>query len=144
MQKNGKHSRYSTTAARTTGTNSWFTGKAMSEQTTPGNLSRTSTTPWNSYRNTGTLTTQQNRRSRSPPTTLKLPGNLCKFPLHTAPQTIAQTTSENPMTMRNMILAAVSRTISPQMTTASYGTPTRALMTAKTLELLLIFQNKGM
>jgi len=36
--------------------------------------------------------------------------------------------------MRNMILAALSRPISPQMTTASYGTPTRALMTAKTLE----------
>ena len=38
------------------------------------------------------------------------------------------------MTMRNMILAALSRTISPQMMTASYGTPTRALKTVKTLE----------
>ena len=118
--------------------------KAMSEWTTPGNLSRTSTTPWNSYRNTVMLTTQQNQRPRSPPTTLKLPGNPCKSPLHPALQTIAQTTSGNPVTMRNMILAALSRTISLPMTTASYGTPTRALRTAKTLESLLIFQNQGM
>jgi len=134
MQKNGKQSRYSTTAARTTGMNSWFTGKAMSEQTTPENLLRTSTTHWNSYRNTGTLTTQQNRRPRSPLTTLKLPGNLLMLRLRPAQQTIAQTTSGNPMTMRNIILAALSRAISPQMTTASNGTPTRALRTAKTLE----------
>jgi len=134
MQKNEKQSRYSTTTARTTGTNSWFTGKAMSEQMTPGNLSKTSTTPWNSHRNTGTQTTQQNRCPRSPPTTLKLPGNPWKSPPHHVPQTIAQTTSGNPITMRNMILAALSWTISPQMTTASYGTPTSALRTAKTLE----------
>jgi len=39
-----------------------------------------------------------------------------------------------PYDMRNTILAALSRTISPQMTTASYGTPMRALRAAKTLE----------
>ena len=65
---------------------------------------------------------------------IKLPGNLWKFPLRPAQLTIAQTTSGNPMTMRNMILAALSRTITPQMTTPSYGTPTRALRTARTLE----------
>jgi len=134
MQKNDKLSRYSITAARTTGTNYWFTGKAMSELTTLGNLSRTSTTPWNSYRNTGRPTTLQNQHPRSPPTTLKLPGNLWKFPPHPAQLIIAQTTSGNPMTMRNLILASLSRTISPQMTTASYGTLTRALRIARTLE----------
>jgi len=134
MQRNRKQSRYSTNTARTTGTNSWSAGKATRELTTPGNLSRTSTTRWNSYMNTGTLTTPQNQRPRSPPTTLKLSGNPWKFPPHHLPQTIAQTTSGNPMTMRNMILAALSRTISPQMMTASYGTLMRALRTAKTLE----------
>ena len=91
-----------------------------------------------------TLTIQQNRRPRTPPTILKLPGNLWKFSLHPAPQTIAQMTSGIPVTMRNMILAALSRTISPQMTTASYSTLTRALRTGRTLEWWLIFQNKGM
>ena len=76
----------------------------------------------------------QSRRPKLPPTTLKLDGNPGKFQQHPIPQTIAQTTSENPMTRRNMILAALSRTISPQMMTPSYGTPTRALRTAKTLE----------
>jgi len=80
------------------------------------------------------LTTQQNQRPKSPPTILKLPGNLWKFPLHLSQQTIAQTTSENLMTMRNMILAALRKIISPQMTIVSYGTPTRALKTARTLE----------
>jgi len=124
MQKNEKQNRYTTTTPRTTGTNSWFTGKAVSEEMTLGNLSRTPTTPWNSYRNTGTPTNWQNRRPRSPPTTFKLPGNLWKVPPHHAQQTIVQTTSGNLMTMRNIIPAALSRTISPQMTTASYGTPT--------------------
>ena len=134
MQMNEKQGRYSITAARTRGMNSWFTGKAMSEQLTSGNLLRTLTTPWNLYRNTRMLTTQRNRPPRLPPTTLKLSWNRWRFPPHSALQMIAQMTSGKPIMMKNMIVAALSRTISPQIMTASYGTPTSALSTARTLE----------
>jgi len=122
MQKNGKQNRYSITGARTTETNSWCTGKAMREPMTLESLSRTSTMPWSLSRNTGKKTTLMNQRQRSPPTTLRPPGNQWRFPLHPVPPPLFQMTSGNPMMTKNMILAALSTTTSPPAMTSFYGT----------------------
>jgi len=65
---------------------------------------------------------------------IKTSWNPWKFPPHPVPEAIAQTTCWNPMRMRHMIRASLSRTVSPQITTASYWTPTRGLKTARTEE----------
>jgi len=106
----------------------------MSQQMTPGNLLKTSTTPWNSYRNTGTLTTLQEPTPQITSHYIKASWEPMEVSSAPVQQTIALTTAGNPTMMRNMILAALSRTISPQMMTASYDTPGRAQRTAKTLE----------
>jgi len=121
IQKNGKQNRYWITGTRTIEMNSWCTGKAMREQMTLGSISRTSTMPWNLFRNTGTKATQMNQHQRSPPSTLRPPGNQWWFPLHPVLPPRFQKTSGNLMITKNMILAALSRTTSPLAMTSSYG-----------------------
>ena len=97
---------------------------------TPGNLSRTSMTTKNSYKNTEIQTSQQNPQFRSLPTSLKPPGFPEKIPPYSVEQTIAPTSSEHLITMKNLILVALRTIISPQIMTASNSTPTRALTIA--------------
>jgi len=121
MQRNGKQSTNSITGARTTETNSWCPGKGRREVTTLGSLLSTSNMPWNLSMNTGTKTTLINQRQGSPPTILRPLGNRWRLPLHPVPLPRFQIASGKPTMMKNMLLAALSRTTSPPAMTSSYG-----------------------
>ena len=88
VRKNGKQRRYSITAARTTGMNSWYTGKAMKEQVTSGSLSRTSPLPWTHTRILG----------RKPPCRTNTPDH---FPLHQSFLRIHESPNHSPHCQRS-------------------------------------------
>src|SRR6266850_3369026 len=136
MQKNGKQRKYSITAYKTTGTNSWFTGKAMKELTIPGNLSRTSTTLSSLSKNTGKPTTRQNKPPRLPPTMLKHPGNPWRYLPSVALPLLPQTTFGNPMTMRNTTLAVQNSSTFPSIKTAFYGIERQTKKTKRRTKLI--------